>query len=88
MFAYTSADAAVRRRVAALEALCALHQGSLPAAAVQFALAQPVVRSVVVGCVTAGQVIGNSASLRESIPDEFWKELIGSGMVDSRSAVP
>lgn len=88
MFAYAPADAPVRRKVAVIEALCATHNVSLPAAAVQFALAHPVVRSVVVGCVTAGQVIQNSAALREPIPDAFWTDLLASGLVNPHSPIP
>jgi len=88
MYGYVAADAVARRRVATIEALCARYHVSLPAAALQFALAHRVVRTLVVGCVTAGQVIRNSAALREPIPDGFWDELLGSGMVDARSPRP
>lgn len=88
MFGYIPADATVRQRVQSIETLCARHGVSLPAVAMQFALAHPIVTTLVLGCVSAGQVIQNMAALREHIPAAFWEELIASGAVDSRSPVP
>jgi D-threo-aldose 1-dehydrogenase len=88
MFGYRRADTAARRRVAPFEALCARHGVSLPALAIQFALAHPVVKTLVLGCVTAGQVIQNTAAARETIPRALWTELAASGLVDSRCPLP
>jgi D-threo-aldose 1-dehydrogenase len=88
MFGYRPAQQAVRRRVRALEALCARHSVSLPALAIRFALAHPMVRTLVLGCVTAGQVIKNTAALRETIPSALWRDLRDSGLVDARCPLP
>ena len=88
MFGYRAAGAAVRRRVAAFEALCARHGVSLPALALQFALAHPRVKTLVLGCVTARQVIENTAALREAIPPGLWDELAAAGLVDPRCPFP
>jgi hypothetical protein len=38
--------------------------------------------------VTAGQVIKNTAALRETIPSALWRELRDSGLVDARCPLP
>lgn len=88
MFGYRRAGAAVRRRVAALEVLCARHRVSLAALALQFALAHPSVRTLVLGCVSARQVIENTAAARETIPAALWEELRQERLVDARCPLP
>lgn len=88
MFGYRPAQQAVRRRVRAFETLCARHDVSLPALAIRFALAHPMVRTLVVGCVTAGQVIRNTAALGEKMPSALWRDLRDGGLVDARCPLP
>ena len=87
-FAYRAAGSAVRRRVAAFEALCHRHRVSLPALALQFALAHPAVKTLVLGCVSARQVIENTAAAREAIPSALWEELAQARLVDARCPLP
>jgi D-threo-aldose 1-dehydrogenase len=88
MFGYRKAGLAVRRRVAALEALCGRHGVSLTALALQFALAHPRVKTLVLGCVSARQVIENTAAARETIPRALWAELAHARLVDPRCPLP
>ena len=88
MFGYRKAGTAVRRRVAALEALCRRHGVSLAALALQFTLAHPCVRTLVLGCVSARQVIENTAAAREAIPRALWEELAQGRLVDPRCPLP
>jgi D-threo-aldose 1-dehydrogenase len=88
MFGYRRAGVAIRRRVAAFEALCGRHGVSLAALAMQFALAHPCVKTLVLGCVSARQVIQNTAAGREKIPRALWQELAHARLVDPRSPLP
>lgn len=88
MFGYRRAGIAARRRVAPFEALCKRHGVSLAALAIQFALAHPSVKTLVLGCVTAAEVRQNTAAARESIPPALWAELAQSSLVDPRCPLP
>ena len=52
-YAYSIAPPEIQKKVAAIEAVCAAHNVSLPAAALQFPLAHPAVISVIAGAVRA-----------------------------------
>ena len=62
-------------RVHRIEQLCGEYGVPLPVAALRFPLSDPVVRSVVVGAATPGQVRRNAAALGAEVPDELWQRL-------------
>ena len=73
-FDYAPASPALRARVERLGALCARHGIPLAAAALQFPLRHPAVRTIVVGARSPAEIEQNLASLALPIPEDFWLE--------------
>jgi D-threo-aldose 1-dehydrogenase len=78
---YGRAPADVLERAAALGEACARHGVELPAAALQYPLREPVVRSVVVGAASPAQVRENVARMHAPIPGALWATLAADGLV-------
>ncbi len=74
-FDYAPADQRIVERVDALRATCARHDVALPAAALQFALRNPAVGSVVVGAADPHEVRADVEWVGVPIPPELWTEL-------------
>lgn len=72
---YGPASAETLARAAAIDTVCRRHGVSLKAAAVNFALTNPAVTSVVVGMAAPAEVDENLAALRTPVPGELWQEL-------------
>lgn len=72
---YAQVPADVLARAQRLDEACHRAGVPLPAAALQFPLRQPVVRSVVVGAVDPAQVRANVRLLATEVPDELWDEV-------------
>jgi D-threo-aldose 1-dehydrogenase len=87
-YAYGQASVEIQARVRGLEAACAAYGVALPAAALQFLLAHPIVASVIPGGVRAEEVRQNLASLRAPIPAAFWADLKSQGLIDPQAPVP
>jgi D-threo-aldose 1-dehydrogenase len=58
---------------------------TLPAAAVAFPLAHPVVAGVVIGMRSADEVRANLESFDTVVPDRLWAELRSEGLIDKRA---
>jgi D-threo-aldose 1-dehydrogenase len=80
-YEYGDVPADVLAHARAIEQVCAAHGVPLPAAALQYPLQNPVVRSVVVGAASPEQVRENSARLSTEVPDGLWDELRERGLV-------
>ena len=87
-YAYGKASAEIQGKVRGLEAVCAAHDVALPAAALQFVLAHPIVASVIPGASKASEVVANLASLEVTIPGGFWADLKTQGLIDADAPVP
>jgi D-threo-aldose 1-dehydrogenase len=87
-YGYAKAPPEVQAKVRGIEAICAAHKVSLPAAALQFVLAHPIVVSVIPGAARASEVIENVASLDATIPAAFWDDLKAQGLIDPESPTP
>lgn len=85
---YEAAPAAIRDRVAGLSRICAAHGVSLPAAALQFPLAHPVVASVIPGTRTPAKVKELLAWWKTDIPAGLWSDLKGEGLLDEAAPIP
>jgi D-threo-aldose 1-dehydrogenase len=85
---YRKAPKAVLERVARIETICAQYNVPLRAAALQFPLANPAVKSLVVGMQSAEEYQDVLANLQTIIPGEFWNDLRSAGLIDSRVAIP
>ena len=87
-FDYSAASPEVLGRVAAIAAVCERHQVPLPAAALQFSGAHPVVASVIPGCRDADEVREAIAWSTLDIPADLWSELKHEGLLDAHAFTP
>ena len=87
-YAYGQASPEIKARVRGLEAACLAHGVALPAAALQFLLAHPIVASVIPGGVRPEEVRQNLASVLAPIPTAFWADLKTQGLIDPHAPVP
>lgn len=85
---YRPPTAQERARVAALEAVCAQHEVPLPAAALQFPLAHPVVASMVVGFSKPSEAEQAMDWLDVEIPTAFWRQLKEENLIDQAAPTP
>ncbi|MFC7787530.1 aldo/keto reductase [Microbacterium sp. MAHUQ-60] len=70
-------------RLVRIAAVCEDHGVPLPAAAIQFPLQSPVVRSVVVGGSRPAQLRQNAEYAALQIPADLWRNLAEEGLTDA-----
>jgi D-threo-aldose 1-dehydrogenase len=87
-FWYADAPPDVMERVRRMEACCARYGVPLRAAALQFPLAHPALRSVVAGMRSAQEVVDNVEAMRLTVPAALWQELRAEGLIDPNAPVP
>jgi D-threo-aldose 1-dehydrogenase len=87
-FNYASAPAALVERAQALRAVCERHGVPLRAAAIQFALAHPAVRSLVAGVRTIDHLDDYPALMAVPILDALWGDLRAEGLIHPAAPVP
>ncbi len=75
-YCYAPASEARIARVKRMESLCAEHDISLAAAALQFSTRDPRVTSTIVGMSEPRRVDQTVALLETPIPDALWDELL------------
>jgi D-threo-aldose 1-dehydrogenase len=80
-FDYRPAPSAILARARRIEAVCASFDVPLRAAALQYPLREPLVRSVVVGGTSADQVRQNATDMARPIPPRLWDRLRAEGLV-------
>ncbi len=80
-YRYAPASDEIMQKVARIESICRKHEITLPAAALQFPLGHPVVKSIIPGANAPWQVRNNFEALSSSIPQEFWTELKSEGLL-------
>jgi D-threo-aldose 1-dehydrogenase len=85
---YAAVPAEIRARVEKLVEVCRAHDVSLPAAALQFPLANPVVASVIPGARTPAESASHWEMLAAKIPAAFWAELRERKLLDPGVPVP
>jgi len=85
---YDIAPPAIVERVARIEQVADAHGVPLAAAALQFPLAHPAVACVVPGLASAEQVDRALHLYRATIPDAFWSDLRGAGLLREDAPVP
>lgn len=88
LYDYGVAPADILARVAAIELVCEAFDVLLPAAALHFPLAHPIVASVIPGLGTSEFVDRTIALYRAPPPAEFWAELSRQGLIDERAPTP
>jgi D-threo-aldose 1-dehydrogenase len=80
-YEYGAAPADVVAKAQRLAMVCGKHGVELPAAALQFPLREPVVRSVVLGATEPAHIEQNVRRIVEPIPEQLWKQLVAEGLV-------
>jgi D-threo-aldose 1-dehydrogenase len=80
-YEYGAVPTELLERARRIETVCARHGVALPAAALQFPLREPAVRSVVVGGASPAHVRENAERLQVEIPEPLWDELAAEGLV-------
>lgn len=87
-FDYENASADIVTRVRALDTVCKAHRVPLAAAALQFPLAHPAVRTVIPGFGSVAELIEIMQWAATVIPADFWRELQREKLIDERAPVP
>ena len=87
-FNYAPAAQAWVDKALGMQSVCDQHGVSLPAAALQFALAHPVTQMVMLGVRSANQWHAARQAEREVIPDAFWQQLRHEGWLPAEAPVP
>ena len=87
-YRYAPVSGPVLDRARRIAALAGEHGTTLPAAAVQFALAHPAVASAVLGMRSTAEVERNAALTAARIPAPFWEDLRAQGLVRSDAPLP
>ncbi len=85
---YADAPPEILERVRRIEGICEAHSVPLIAAALQFVLGHPCVKTVIPGAVNAREVESNLAVLNTPIPAGFWSDLSASGLVREDAPMP
>jgi D-threo-aldose 1-dehydrogenase len=87
-FNYNPPPPEVMERLRGIEEVAASHRVPLNAAAIQFALAEPVVKAAVLGATGPGEVQSNLRARNEVIPAAFWADLKTTGLLASSLPTP
>jgi D-threo-aldose 1-dehydrogenase len=85
---YVDASAELLRRARAIATVCERHGTTLPAAALAFAGAHPVVVSVCVGARSPAQIERNAGLFEERMPADLWAELKATHLLREDAPVP
>lgn len=87
-YQYRPAPPEIMAKTRRIEAVCADYGVPLKAAALQFPLAHPAVRSLVVGMIAPTEVDQNLAALCTPIPAAFWGALREQGLIEAAAPTP
>lgn len=85
---YAPASEEIMAKTKQIEAICQRHQTPLPAAALQFLLAHPIVSAIIPGALAPEQVRANVALLQHPIPPALWAELKAEGLMLADAPTP
>jgi D-threo-aldose 1-dehydrogenase len=85
---YADAPAELFERVRKIRAVCDRHGVPLPAAALRFCLAHPLVDTVIPGARTRQELLQTLAWMATDIPDSLWEDLKREGLLDARAPTP
>jgi D-threo-aldose 1-dehydrogenase len=88
LYQYAVAPPQIMQKVSRLEAVCGRHGVSLQAAALQFPLAHPAVRTLVIGANSISEFSSALAAVNLPIPSGVWDELRREGLIEPGAPVP
>jgi len=85
---YADAPPEILKRVRRIEEVCKAHKVPLIAAALQFVLGHPAVKTVIPGAVNAAEVEANIALLKTGIPAGLWSDLRSENLIRQDAPLP
>nr|WP_319383815.1 aldo/keto reductase [uncultured Roseibium sp.] len=85
---YAEAPPEILERVRRIEAVCKSHGTPLIAAALQFVLGHPCVKTVIPGAVSATEVKANVEVLETPVPAGLWSDLKGQELIHPDAPIP
>jgi D-threo-aldose 1-dehydrogenase len=85
---YDTAPPEIVARVQKLAAVCKAHNVPLPAAALQFPLAHPVVAAIIPGPRNAAEFVENLPLFTMKIPAGLWSDLRTEGLLHPNAPIP
>jgi len=80
-YEYGDVPSELLARTREIAGVCAQYDVELPAAALQYTLREPAVRTVVAGGSTPEQIRQNAERMTVPIPDEMWLTLAAKGLI-------
>jgi len=80
-FAYRPAETPVLERTARIASTCERHGVPIGAAALQFVLANPAIRTVLIGPGSVAELDANLAAMAMPIPPALWSDLTEAGVI-------
>jgi D-threo-aldose 1-dehydrogenase len=87
-FNYAPADANILAKAGQLQDVCRRHDVPLPAVALQFAYAHPVVVSACIGARNEKQQARNAELFESSVPGELWDDLRAANLIRPDAPTP
>ncbi len=87
-YAYEPAPPEIAEKVDRIRSVCARHEISVAAAALQFPLGHPAVVAVIPGALSAEQVRKNAALFATVVPGVVWEELKSERLLRTDAPVP
>ncbi|MFK7764250.1 MAG: aldo/keto reductase [Roseobacter sp.] len=85
---YADAPPDIMARVKKIEAVCTSHETPLIAAALQFVMGHPAVKTVIAGAMRPEEVRSNLAVFQTSVPDALWSDLRTEGLIRADAPLP
>ncbi|MCG3268045.1 aldo/keto reductase [Yoonia sp. I 8.24] len=85
---YMPAEQPILDQVAKIEAVCTSHNVPLIAAALQFVMGHPAVRSVIPGAANSTEIASNVALFNTKIPSALWSDLRTQGLIRPDTPCP
>jgi D-threo-aldose 1-dehydrogenase len=85
---YGQADTAVLAKVHLIKQAAARHGITMPAAALQFALAHPIVEAVLNSASSPASVANTLAMAAMPIPEAYWQDMRVHGIISPTSPIP
>ncbi|WP_422037041.1 aldo/keto reductase [Roseibium sp.] len=85
---YADAPPEILERARRIEAVCKSHGTPLIAAALQFVLGHPCVKTVIPGAVSAAEVKANVEVLETPVPASLWSDLKGEALIHPDAPIP
>jgi D-threo-aldose 1-dehydrogenase len=74
-YAYDTASPEILDKTRRIQEICQRHNVPLPAAAMQFPLANPLVAAIIPGAMEPGHIETNAGWFQHEIPSDLWAEL-------------